>query len=185
VDNPSAHQEFREGSVPRYTVSIYGYSRKTFPSKILFRSIIWVCPFPKTIHSARKASETFSRPFRDRDGPIAPDTGKLCSLPEPVRPDDSSYAGRGYHDRKHPRISAHPKPKRNKAGKYLEKKYTKPSRGRPALLSQIPCQTGFCTLPPEKIEIGRTPMRQVDFLEPDEVERLISGYGWIYPPFTP
>lgn len=31
----------------------------------------------------------------------------------------------------------------------------------------------FATLPPEKIEIGRTPMRQVDFLEPDEVERLI------------
>ena len=29
------------------------------------------------------------------------------------------------------------------------------------------------TLSPEKIEIGRTPMRQVDFLEPDEVERLI------------
>ncbi len=29
------------------------------------------------------------------------------------------------------------------------------------------------TLQPEKIEVGRTPMRQVDFLEPDEVERLI------------
>ncbi len=31
----------------------------------------------------------------------------------------------------------------------------------------------YSTLPPEKIEIGRTPMRQVDFLEPDEVDRLI------------
>ncbi len=29
------------------------------------------------------------------------------------------------------------------------------------------------TLSPEKIEVGHTPMRQVDFLEPDEVERLI------------
>lgn len=29
------------------------------------------------------------------------------------------------------------------------------------------------TLPPEKIEVGRTPIRQVDFLEPDEIERLI------------
>lgn len=29
------------------------------------------------------------------------------------------------------------------------------------------------TLPPEKIEVGRTPIRQVDFLEPNEVERLI------------
>jgi len=31
----------------------------------------------------------------------------------------------------------------------------------------------IATLSPEKIEIGRVPMRQVDFLEPDEVERLI------------